>query len=228
MYEPPKSKQFDDVYFSAQDGLAETRHVFLDGNDLPRRWLERKSYTICETGFGTGLNFFSAWKLFDETAGMSGDARLEFISIEKYPLSAGEILSGLAPWLDYFGGRVERFCAHYPPHIPGFHRIQIDENIGLTLIFDDVNDALPALEADVDCWFLDGFRPASNPDMWSEVLYVQMARLSVDGASVATFTAAGHVRRGLQAAGFDIQKVAGFGRKREMVIGQYRPNHCNE
>lgn len=214
-----RSDIYDDVYFSVEDGLAETRHVFLDSNDLPQAWAGRAQFTICETGFGTGLNFFAAWNLFERTA--APEAVLHFISFEKHPLSADQIRGALSHWGDEFGDKIEMFLEQYPLSIPGFHRIQITPRIMLTLIFDDVNDAMPMLQAEVDCWFLDGFRPATNPAMWSDIVFAEMARLSVDGARYATFTSAGAVRRGLAAVGFSVEKIAGYGRKREMICGAY-------
>lgn len=253
----PRSEIFDDVYFSAENGLAETQHVFLDGNNLPENWKHKDRFVIAETGFGTGLNFLSAWKLFDETC--SKNQTLHFISIEKYPLEPDEIYEYLHPllssraersvsevkskdliksdeeedpstslhsgrdnkisWLNY----LEKLCAHYPLKLPGFHRVHVKENITLTLIFDDINEALPRLNAQIDCWFLDGFKPSTNPQMWSEILFKEMNRLSKPGATFATFTAAGAVKRGLQNAGFNVQKVPGFGRKREMLTGEFKP-----
>lgn len=217
MIEPPRSQQFDDVYFSADDGLAETRHVFVEGNGLPGRWQGRDRFTIAETGFGTGLNFLAAWKLFDETA--PPGAFLDFISVEKYPLGAGEIRRGLAHWAPELGRYLDRFLEQYPLRTAGFHRMVFDGRVALTLIFDDANDALPQLEARVDAWFLDGFTPAKNPLMWTQTVFNEMARLSVPGATFATFTAAGDVKRGLRDAGFSVNKQKGFGRKRDMLAG---------
>ncbi len=216
-----KSVQFDDVYFSAEDGLAETHHVFLKGNDLPARWQgagEGKArFVVAETGFGTGLNFLATWKLFEETA-EAGQA-LDFISFEKFPLSVAEIGEALLPWMDEFEGRVEAMLALYPLRVPGFHRLVLSERVTLTLVFDDVNEAMAQVERKVDCWFLDGFKPASNPGMWSEAVFVQMARLSKKGARFATFTSAGFVKRGLREVGFDVRKVPGFGSKWAMLVG---------
>lgn len=223
MKDVPRSAQFNDIYFSVEDGLAETAHVFLDGNDLPNGWTARpdiKSFTIAEAGFGTGLNFLSAWKLFDETA-MKGQC-LDFISIEKYPLSASDIKAALSQWSSHFGNRLNRLCDLYPLRVDGFHRLQLSPSVSLTLIFDDINNALPQLDGAVDCWFLDGFTPAKNPEMWRPLLFDEMRRLSKRGARVATFTAAGDVRRGLEQAGFSIEKKKGFGRKREMLTGIYK------
>ena len=216
----PKSKEFDDVYFSADDGLAESEYVFLDGNHLPREWQDKDEFVICETGFGTGLNFLAAWARFEDTT--QAHQKLHFISFEKFPLDAEEIKLHLQPWNGFFDKKLRVLLAQYPPSLlPGFHRIVLNERVTLTLVFDDVNAALPKLNARVDAWFLDGFKPSTNPDMWSETVFEQMARLSREGARVSTFTAAGAVRRGLQEAGFAVEKVRGFGRKRDMVIGRY-------
>ena len=217
MTQPPRSQQFDDVYFSAEDGLAETRHVFVEGNGLPGRWQGRDRFCIAETGFGTGLNFLAAWKLFDETA--PPGAFLDFVSVEKYPLSREEIRTGLAYWAPQLGPYLERYLSHYPLRTAGYHRVVFDGRVALTVIFDDVNDAFPQLDARVDAWFLDGFTPAKNPQMWTPGVFAEMARLSAPGATFATFTAAGDVKRGLREAGFDVRKQKGFGRKRDMLAG---------
>lgn len=216
----PRSEKFDDVYFSAEDGLAETCHVFLDGNDLPARWQDRSVFTIAETGFGTGLNFLSTWKQFEETA--RPDQNLDYISFEKYPLSAEDIEKYLHNYKSELGGYLSELIELYPLVVPGFHKITLAGQVTLLLVFDDVNAALPQLEAEVDCWFLDGFKPSANPEMWTDTMFSQMARLSVPGATFATFTAAGGVRRGLDAAGFTVRKAPGFGRKREMLVGKKR------
>lgn len=216
----PRSAQFDDIYFSPEDGLAETRHVFLENNNLPGAWAGRARFTIGETGFGTGLNFLAAWTLFEETATPS--AILDYVSFEKYPLSAAEIAQALLCWSGAFGGRLERLVRHYPLRIPGWHRVDFGR-VRLTLIFDDVNEALPRVvcPGGIDCWFLDGFAPAKNPQMWTQHVFDHMARLSRGGASVATFTAAGLVKRGLAQAGFSVQKKSGYGRKRDMVTAHF-------
>ncbi len=217
-----RSEEFDDIYFSPDDGLAETAHVFLRGNNLPAAWAQIQNFTIAETGFGTGLNFLSAWKLFDETA-VAG-AMLDFVSFEKYPLTSAQIGVALGAWSGYFGGRLERLLESYPLRVSGFHRVHLSGTVRLTLIFDDVNDALPQLTAPcgVNAWFLDGFAPAKNPQMWSETLFREMARLSAPTATVASFTAAGAVRRGLAAQGFTVSKTRGYGRKRDMTQAVYR------
>ena len=214
-----RSDKFDDVYFSTDDGMAETHHVFLNGNNLPKAWNDKARFTIAETGFGTGLNFLCAWKLFDETA--KAGQKLHFISVEKYPLSKDDIRDALAQWQDDLGNRIDRFLDLYPIRVPGPHQIHIADNVTLTIWFGDVADCIPEWQTPIDSWFLDGFTPTKNPDMWSESLFENMARLSHSDTTLATFTAAGFVRRGLETAGFDIQKTKGFGHKRDMVVGRY-------
>lgn len=209
-----RSPHYDDVYFSAQDGLAESRHVFLDGNNLPAAWKGKKSFTIAETGFGTGLNFLAVWKLFLETA--TPDQKLKFISYEKHPLEKEQIHAALQQWRPDIGAQIDAMLEHYAPQslsIKPHAQIMLDLHIG------EINDTLPAQAASVDCWFLDGFRPATNPDMWNDTVLSNVGRLTVAGGSFATFTAAGFVRRSLQAAGFEVQKIKGFGTKREMLVG---------
>jgi len=223
MTDHPISQRFDDIYFSLQDGLAETDHVFLKGNHLPERFSGRDRFTIAETGFGTGLNFLSVWSEFDRVA--APGAVLEYISFELYPLSATEIEKALSHWSGAFGGRLEQMIASYPLRIPGWHRVDfcVDGRVRvrLTLIFDDVNIAMPRMVAPrgVDAWFLDGHAPAKNPQMWSEIVFANMARLSAPGATLASFTAAGVAKDGLRRVGFEIQKTRGYGRKRDMIVG---------
>lgn len=219
MDDVPRSELYDDVYFSREGGPAETRHVFLDGNDLPRRWQGAPSHTIGETGFGTGLNFLLAWKLFDDTAPRG--AFLDFVSVEKHPLTVGQIRAGLSPWANDLSPYLEKMLAQYPMRIPGFHRMVFDDRVALTLIFDDANDAFPQIDGMVDTWFLDGFTPSKNPDMWTQNLFNQMARLSHGDTTFATFTAAGFVKRGLMEAGFKPEKKKGFGAKRDMLAGAF-------
>lgn len=216
----PYSDQFDDFYFSRHDGLAETCHIYLKGNNLPQSWKDKESFSIFETGFGTGLNFLAVWDLFEKTAKES--QTLDFVSVEKYPLSISEIKKALEPWSSDFEDKIDALCHLYPIRIRGTHRIKISKQITLTLIFDDINDALPTLNGAYDCWFLDGFSPAKNPDMWNENLYENMARLSKSGATIATFTSVGNVRRSLQSAGFDVKKQEGFRYKRHILTGVFR------
>lgn len=217
----PFSTQFDDVYFSRESGLQETRYVFLQHNRLATRWARlapTASFCICETGFGTGLNFLCAWELWEQCA--PSTARLHYISCEKYPLTKTDLTRALALWpeLQPFA---QDLLAQYTDLTSGWQRFTLaGGRIILTLLIGDLLDTLPQLDASVDAWFLDGFAPAKNPDMWQPALYQQMARLSAQGSTLATFTCVGKVRRELQAAGFSMTKVKGFGRKREMLTGQ--------
>ena len=226
----PVSSSFGDVYFSRVNGLEETRHVFLQHNQLPERWqqLHRGDhFTIAETGFGSGLNFLAAWQLWLSTAPI--DAQLHFVSVEKFPLSKGDLQRALALWPE-----LEELSAHlieaYPVIVgAGFHRLSfMDGRIKLTLIIEDAAIGFAQLLATpqpifssycakIDAWFLDGFAPAKNPQMWSNELFTAIRQLSHVGTTAATFSAAGLVKQGLTFAGFSVQKVPGFGRKREMV-----------
>ncbi|MDT3736047.1 MAG: bifunctional tRNA (5-methylaminomethyl-2-thiouridine)(34)-methyltransferase MnmD/FAD-dependent 5-carboxymethylaminomethyl-2-thiouridine(34) oxidoreductase MnmC [Denitratisoma sp.] len=212
------SESYGDTYWSLDGGLDETRHVFLSGNDLPARWQARGQFVILETGFGTGLNFLCTWQRFRETA--PAGARLHYLSVDKHPFRRVDLqrLYGLWPELAPLGAEL---LERYPPLIPGFHRVHLDGGrVVLTLLFGEAADMLARAEARVDAFFLDGFAPARNPDMWSEALFAQLGRLAAPGASFATYSAAGKVSRGMTAAGFAVEKQAGFGRKREMLRGR--------
>lgn len=215
-----RSATFDDVYYSVENGLAETTAVFLGGNNLPARWQHGGQFTIGETGFGTGLNFLAAWKMFEDTA--PPDARLDVVSCERFPIAPDDLARALAPWAAHVGAdRVARLLAVYPPRIPGFHRRWITPRVTLTLIFDDAVRAYSQLDGVIDAWFLDGFSPAKNDAMWNDALYAHIARSSRQGTTCASFTAAGHVRRGLDKAGFTVSRVDGFGHKRHRITGVF-------
>ncbi|WP_111412978.1 bifunctional tRNA (5-methylaminomethyl-2-thiouridine)(34)-methyltransferase MnmD/FAD-dependent 5-carboxymethylaminomethyl-2-thiouridine(34) oxidoreductase MnmC [Billgrantia lactosivorans] len=216
----PRSTRFDDVYFSRHDGRAETEHVFLAGNDLPRRfaaWTCARPFTIAETGFGTGLNMLCAWACFDAHA--PPGARLHLVSTERYPLSRDDLARALTAWPD-LAPRAERLVRQWPEPVAGVHRLWLDARVTLDLHYGDAAERLALLEGQVDAWFLDGFAPARNPEMWRPELFAAMAARSRPGASFATFTCAGAVKRGLAAAGFAWRKVPGYGRKREMLAGE--------
>jgi tRNA 5-methylaminomethyl-2-thiouridine biosynthesis bifunctional protein len=209
----PFSEEFGDIYFSKESGLEETNHVFLHGNNLPARWQTHQNFTIIETGFGTGLNFFATCKLWHGTAPTG--AALNYISIEKYPLTADEIRKAISLWPE-LNSYVEEFCKNSQ----NINQANLcDGRITINVLYGDVKDELPKLGTKADAWFLDGFAPSKNPAMWNEDLYKQMARLTKTGGTFATFTAAGDVRRGLQAQGFNVEKVAGFGQKRHVLKG---------
>ncbi|AKM88507.1 bifunctional tRNA (5-methylaminomethyl-2-thiouridine)(34)-methyltransferase MnmD/FAD-dependent 5-carboxymethylaminomethyl-2-thiouridine(34) oxidoreductase MnmC [Enterobacter ludwigii] len=225
----PVSRDFDDVYFSNDNGLEETRYVFLDGNQLNARFPThpRSLFVVAESGFGTGLNFLTLWQMFDQFRAAHPDAtlqRLHFISFEKFPLTAHDLRLAHQHWPE-LASWAEQLQAQWPPHLGGCHRLLLDGGrVTLDLWLGDINDLTDKLDDSmnqkVDAWFLDGFAPAKNPDMWSQHLFNAMARLARPGATLATFTSAGFVRRGLQEAGFTMQKTKGFGRKRDMLVGR--------
>jgi len=222
----PYSERYGDVYFSTDSGLEETRHVFLQGNDLARRFAALQageSFCIGETGFGTGLNFLCTWQLFEQCA--PAGASLDFFSVEKFPLDDDELRAALALWPE-LAAQAATLRARWRRRVPGWNRWSFaDGRVRLTLAIEDVADAVPQLpEAAVDAWFLDGFSPAKNPEMWSDEVLSALARASHAGTTLATYTCAGWVRRGLQQSGFTVERVPGFGRKREMVRGQFSSN----
>jgi len=217
----PWSAHYGDVYFSRESGIAETRYVFLEQNRLRERWqiLTDQAFTIAETGFGTGLNFLCAWQLWKETA--PPDARLHFVSTEKFPLSHTDLERALALWPE-LTSLSTALLEQYHRIVPGWQRLSLDDGrITLTLLIGDARETLPQLRASVNAWFLDGFAPAKNPEMWQQELLQEIARLSAPGCTVSTFTSAGAVRRGLETVGFRMEKTAGFGSKRTMLHGEY-------
>jgi tRNA U34 5-methylaminomethyl-2-thiouridine-forming methyltransferase MnmC len=206
----PVSARFDDPYFSLHDGLTETRHVFLAGNDLPARF--RVGFHIAELGFGTGLNLVAAVLLWQRT---SQRGRLAFTSFEAYPMPAADMERALAafpetaaiarPLIDAWARGARRFA---------FGPADVD------IVEGDARHTLPGWPGRADAWFLDGFSPAKNPELWGADLMAEVARHTAPGGSFATYTAAGFVRRALQAAGFQVERRPGHGRKRHMSCGR--------
>jgi len=219
----PHSRQYDDVYFSKNEGIEETQHVFLEQNRLRERFAALAPYSclvIGETGFGTGMNFYCAWQLFAEHA--PAEARLHFVSVEKYPLTRDDLSRAVKLWPE-LEARWQPLLEQYVAVHSGFQQFSFDAGrVTLTLMVGDALEQLPQLDAQVDVWFLDGFAPAKNPDMWTPELFAQLARLSVPGTTLATFTTTGWVRRGLIAAGFAMRKVPGIGKKWEVMHGQFQ------
>ncbi|MEO1767181.1 bifunctional tRNA (5-methylaminomethyl-2-thiouridine)(34)-methyltransferase MnmD/FAD-dependent 5-carboxymethylaminomethyl-2-thiouridine(34) oxidoreductase MnmC [Thiobacter aerophilum] len=217
----PFSPRFGDVYFSAEAGPEETEHVFLAGNDLASRFARLapgQTFTLGETGFGTGLNFLATWQLFQIAA--PPGAQLDYFSVEGYPLADEELAAVTAAW-PAFASFGKQLAARWRRRVPGWNRWHFAAGrVRLTLAWEDVAAALPGLpDASVDAWFLDGFAPAKNPDMWNATVCRELARATRPGGSFATYTAAGWVRRNLAEAGFHVEKRRGFGRKREMLRG---------
>ncbi len=236
-HDEPFSSAFGDIYFSRGDGLAETEYVFLAQNRLAERWqaLDPQRggvFTIAETGFGTGLNFLCAWRLWKKTAPPSW--RLHYVSVEKFPLDRTTLERALQQWrhIEQFPELSEILLSQYPPRIRDFHLRHLTEAVTLQLLFGDATEQLHALHDSaapalinnfhIDAWFLDGFAPAKNPEMWQPELFEQIGRLSKPGTTFATFTVAGIVKRGMQTAGFAIEKFPGFGSKRQMLRGEFR------
>lgn len=216
---PPISASYGDVYYSAAGGLAQAHHVFLAGNGLPSRWQGADSFTILETGFGLGLNFLATWQAWREDPQRS--RTLHFIALEKHPLSAADLALAHAAWPELATLAAE-LRGRWPPLVGGAHRMDFaDGRLILTLVFADAAEALPQLAAAVDAFYLDGFSPARNPELWSAPLCLSLARLAVPGATLATWSVAGSVRRALTAARFAVEKRAGFAHKRQMLVGRY-------
>ncbi len=213
----PRSVAFGDIYFSG-DGPAETAHVFLGGNGLPQRFDNAARFVIGELGFGTGLNFLVAWEAFLKSEKPAG-ATLDYFSVEAFPLKAEDLARAHAHW-PALAPLSEKLRAHWPPAHPGFHRLYLDDGVTLTLFIGDALTGLSETEAAIDAWFLDGFAPDRNPEMWQPELMREVARLTAAQGSFATFTVAGAVRRALTDAGFTLEKKPGYGRKREMLAGR--------
>jgi tRNA 5-methylaminomethyl-2-thiouridine biosynthesis bifunctional protein len=215
----PFSSLFGDIYFSRDSGIEEKRHVFLQGNQLHERFasLAGNAFTVGETGFGTGLGFLCAWQLFDELAPTKGS--LDFFSVEKHPLDERELDDALVLW-PALRRYANDLIACWPRRVPGWNRWSFaGGRVRLTLAIGDVAETLPEIHNAIDAWFLDGFSPAHNPEMWTQRVFESVVRASRPGATFATYTCAGEVRRGLKEAGFRVNKVSGFGRKREMLQG---------
>lgn len=211
----PCSRRFGDVYFSAQGGLAETRAVFLQGCGLPRAWAGRRRFVVGELGFGTGLNVAALLDLWRTTR--PAGSLLHIASVEAFPISADDAARALGRWPE-LSTVTAPLLARWPGRARGRHRVELPElDAILDLAVMDVAEALSGWIGRADAWFLDGFSPATNPQMWTDEIMALVAARSAPGARAATFTVAGQVRRGLTAAGFAVEKRPGFGRKRERL-----------
>ena len=211
----PRSHRFGDVYFSAEDGLAESRAVFLEGCGLPDAWTGRRRFVVGELGFGTGLNIAALIDLWRRAG--PPDAHLHVFSVEAYPIAADEAARALSAWPE-LAPVADRLLAAWPDGRRGFHRAELrDWRVTLDVAVADVAEALEQWRGRADAWFLDGFSPALNPQMWTPQVLALVAARSAPGARAATFTVAGAVRRGLEAAGFAVERRSGHGRKRERL-----------
>lgn len=222
----PFATRFGDVYYSRDDGLSESRHVFLGGCGFPEAWQSADQITVCELGFGTGLNFLVTWELWRRSR--RPGARLHYIAVEGFPLTLNELSECLEPWAEV-GELASALLDIYPHPQPGFQRVfpkcGDSDDVVLTLLMGDAVEMLSQLECDVDAWFLDGFAPDKNAGMWQRKVFAEVARLSHTrngGSVLATYSVAGDVRRGLDAVGFDVARAPGHGRKREMLRGRFR------
>lgn len=225
--EVPVSKQFGDVYFSKDNGLLETRHVFLNGNDLPTRLTDLKPFEyfcVGETGFGTGLNILALWQLWQQTR-PDNHSHLHAISVEKFPLSKVDLIRALNAWPE-LKPLADQLISQYPMPIAGCHRLSFPkERFSLDLWLGDAHDVFPVIEktAPVNAWFLDGFAPSCNPDMWEENVLNNIVRLSEIGTTFASFSVAGVLKRGLKNHGISISRPRGFKHKREMLKAIWNP-----
>lgn len=206
----PVSRQFDDPYFSLAGGLEETRHVFLAGNGLPGRF--RGGFQIAELGFGTGLNLLAV------LLAHRGPGHLHYTSFEAYPMPAADMARAFAAFPDV-AEIAEPLLTQWAS---GARELQFP-NVTARVIVGDARETLPRWQGRAQAWFLDGFSPAKNPELWSPELMAEVARHTSPGGTFATYTAAGHVRRALAEAGFTVARVPGFGRKRHMSVGRLEP-----
>ncbi|MQB04073.1 5-methylaminomethyl-2-thiouridine methyltransferase [Agrobacterium tumefaciens] len=213
----PYSLAFDDHFYCQTDGRLECGHVFLSGNGLPQRWLEREGiFRIGELGFGTGLNLCETWRQWKEVR--NGRSTLHFMSFELYPMKADEIDRALSRWPEV---DIERkaLVARWPADPKGEVDIELDDQTRLTVVCGEALAGISGRSEGFDAWFLDGFAPARNPDMWSLEIMQTLFGKTVLGGTFATYAAAGFVRRNLIAAGFELERRKGFAGKREMLCG---------
>ena len=228
----PVSKQFGDVYFSKDNGLLETRHVFLNGNDLTTRLADLKPFEyfcVGETGFGTGLNILALWQLWQQVR-PDNHSHLHAISVEKFPLSKVDLIRALNAWPE-LKPLADQLISQYPMPIAGCHRLSFPkERFSLDLWLGDAHDVFPVIEktAPVNAWFLDGFAPSCNPDMWEENVLNNIVRLSEIGTTFASFSVAGVLKRGLKNHGISISRPRGFKHKREMLKAIWNPAEDTE
>ena len=215
----PRSKLFDDTYYSKSDGLTETQHVFINGNRLPERWPHMQHCTIGELGFGTGLNFLGTALAWQHHA--APGSTLEFISFEQYPMNAACMRKALSRWpqLSRETEILANAWANTAFDESRLFELQFTPQIRLSVHLGDANIVLPKIRLKADAWYLDGFSPAKNPELWNEDLMKAVGRATITSGTFATYTSAGFVRRNLKAAGFEVKKTQGHSGKREMSVG---------
>lgn len=208
----PVSAQFDDPYYSLGNGLDETRHVFIAGNGLDARF--GADLHVGELGFGTGLNFLATWQAWAKTDG----TRLRFTSFEAFPMDKDDMRAALAAFPEV----AELARVFLDRWTVGARAVEIAPHVTLDVIIGDARETLPAWESAADAWFLDGFSPAKNPALWEPALLSAVGAHTAQGGTAATYSAAGHVRASLDAAGFDVTRTKGFARKRHMTTARLR------
>ncbi|WP_439624343.1 tRNA (5-methylaminomethyl-2-thiouridine)(34)-methyltransferase MnmD [Shinella sp.] len=213
----PYSRAFDDHFYCRSDGRLECGHVFLTGNDLPQRWQREKPFRIAELGFGTGLNLCETWRQWRDTA--PDGASLSFTSFERFPMARADIGRALSHWPEIDRERAI-LTENWPDTPAGRVEIDLEPNVRLTVICGAALESLGQEEMPFDAWYLDGFAPSRNPDMWSAELMEEVFRLTAPGGRFATYAAAGFVRRNLATAGFIVERRPGFAGKREMLCGE--------
>lgn len=218
----PASERYGDVYHARAGAIEQARHVFIQGNGLPRRWEGRDSFTVCETGFGLGNNFLALWQAWRRSSRRPG--RLHVLSFEAHPFSREDLAAALTGHEGELRDMANALLGVWPPLLPGLHRVEFEEQrLTLTLAFGRIEHLSRQVEANVDAFFLDGFSPSRNPAMWSRELFGQLVRIANKGATAATWCSAGQVRRDLAAAGFLVERTPGFGGKRQMSRAVLRP-----
>jgi tRNA 5-methylaminomethyl-2-thiouridine biosynthesis bifunctional protein len=220
----PFSPLYNDIYHSAVGGLEQAQYVFLRGNALPERWQGRHTFTVLETGFGMGINFLMTWAAW--RADPSRCERLHFVSIEKHPFTATDLRSVYAATLSdpAIAELAQLLADTWPMLVPGTHRLEFEAGrVVLTLVLGDAAESLPALRLRADAFYLDGFAPARNPELWTPAIFKALARLAGEGATFATYSSAGDIKRALTQSGFEYRKVDGFGWKRAMLVGHFAP-----
>ena len=217
---PPRAPDFDDVYHPRIGAAAQACHVFLQGNGLPGRWAGRPLFVILETGFGLGNNFLATWAAW--RADPLRCERLVFVSVEAHPLRGADLARAHAQsdWPELATALLQA----WPVLTPNVHALDFDAGrVQLLLALGDVALLLPALQLHADAFFLDGFAPAHNPQMWQPRVLKALARKAAAGATLSTWTVAGPVRDGLRSAGFAVHRAPGIGGKREITVAHWAP-----
>ncbi|MFM0207304.1 bifunctional tRNA (5-methylaminomethyl-2-thiouridine)(34)-methyltransferase MnmD/FAD-dependent 5-carboxymethylaminomethyl-2-thiouridine(34) oxidoreductase MnmC [Paraburkholderia sediminicola] len=218
------SPHYDDIYHSAVGALEQAEYVFLRGNALPQRWQGRRVFTVLETGFGMGINFLTTWAAW--RADPTRCERLHFVSTEKHPFTQTDLQRAYAATISdpTVAALAQTLVDAWPMLVPGTHRLEFEDGrIVLTLVFGDAVETLPALRLRADAFYLDGFAPAKNPEIWTPAIFKALARMAGEGATFATYSSAGEIKRALTQCGFEYRKVDGFGWKRAMLVGHFAP-----